>query len=352
MNSLRHIPLHMLLLAGLAVPQVLSANAVSSPTPVVKNSPSGYAGISPVTLDEKLRKENAQTNFPAGMGVVVGFIDPKGPAAGNLEQGDVLTRFDDQVLVNAEQFRALIQMHQAGDVVKIVLVRGDENKTVELKLGSRASPVATKAKSTPSVEKTPAKNDTGLKITINGQTVDMGEMPIDNGTITPVGPGQVVILGPNQGLPPEVAQQLEEMRRRGLPIPKVRVTPAPTVEEKVATPPAMQSRSQSFSFSLGNGAAVSSNSVACDCDGTVNLQESNGKKHAIIRDASGKVLFDGDVTTEEDRAKMSSTVRNRLKLVETNSLKVQGGDMVYPSNENNSDEPIIPTKKNNPKDGA
>ena len=68
----------------------------------------------------------------------------------------------------------------------------------------------------------------------------------------------------------------------------------------------------------------------------------------MIKDASGKVLFDGDVTTDEARAKMNPKVRDRLKLVESNSFKIQSA----PVEETNSDEPVLPKKKRDPKEGA
>jgi hypothetical protein len=166
-----------------------------------------------------------------------------------------------------------------------------------------------------------------MGITINGQTFEFNQDPM-------------------QGFPPEIIQQFNEMRQRGMAVPQ-----APQLAEAVPekeSAPALQSKSKSFSFSFGNGASVSSNSVASDRDGTVAIEERDGKKHAVIKDTSGKVLFDGDVTTDEARAKMNPKLRDRLKLVETNSFKIQSA----PVEEINSDEPVLPKKKNNPKDGA
>jgi hypothetical protein len=279
---------------------------------------------------------------------MVAFVDPKGPSMGILAEDDILVRLDDQVLVNPEQFRALIGMHQPGDVVKIVAVREDEVVNVDLKLGSRNAPVsappkakksiAPKADVKPAEEPAPAQAPQAvvpprMGITINGQTFEFNQDPM-------------------QGLPPEIVQQFNEMRRRSMAVPQAPQAQPQAAPEKESAPvpqaPALQSKSKSFSFSFGNGATVSSNSVASDRDGTVAIDERDGKKHAVIKDASGKVLFDGDVTTDEARAKMNPKLRDRLKLVETNSFKIQSA----PVEETNSDEPVLPKKKNNPKDGA
>ena len=347
MNSLRHIPLHMLMLAGLVGPLVAQENESAPQTPAAKVKPaaSAYAGISPAIVTELARRGVTSKDVPPGVGVMVAFVDPKGPSMGILAEDDILVRLDDQVLVNPEQFRALIGMHLPGDVVKIFAVREDEVVKVDLKLGSRNAPVsaAPKAKksSAPKVEakatdEAPAAAPKAvvpprMGITINGQTFEFNQDPM-------------------QGFPPEVIQQFNEMRQRGMPVPRA-VEPEVAVE-KESTPapsaPAIESKSKSFSFSFGNGASVSSNSVAADRDGTVAIDESDGKKHAVIKDASGKVLFDGDVTTDEDRAKMKPKLRDRLKLVETNSFKIQSA----PVEENNSEGSALPEKKRDPKDGA
>jgi hypothetical protein len=277
--------------------------------------------------------------------VLVAFVDPKGPSMGILAEDDILVRLDDQVLVNPEQFRALIGMRQPGDVVKIVAVREDEVVKVDLKLGSRNAPLsaAPKAKksSAPKVEAKAADEAVPtapkavvpprMGITINGQTFEFNQDPME-------------------GFPPEIIQQFNEMRQRSMPVPRVAEPEVEAEKESAPAPsaPAMQSKSKSFSFSFGNGGSVSSNSVAADRDGTVAIEERDGKKHAVIKDASGKVLFDGDVTTDEARAKMNPKVRDRLKLVETNSFKIQSA----PVEENNSDGSVLPKKKNEPKDGA
>ena len=351
MNSLRHIPLHMLMLAGLVGPLVAQENesAPQAPASKVKPAAGAYAGISPALVTELARRGVTSKDVPPGVGVMVAFVDPKGPSMGVLAEDDILVRLDDQVLVNPEQFRALIGMRQPGDVVKIVAVREDEVVNVNLKLGSRNAPVpvAPKAKksSSPKVEAKatdePAPNvpkavvPPRMGITINGQTFEFGQDPMG-------------------GFPPEIVQQFNEMRQRGMAVPQA---PQPEVTiEKESTPvpsaPAQQSKSKSFSFSFGNGGSVSSNSVASDRDGTVAIDERDGKKHAVIKDASGKVLFDGDVTTDEDRAKMNPKVRDRLKLVESNSFKIQSAPVVVPAEENDPDGSVLPKNKNEPTDGA
>jgi hypothetical protein len=362
MNSLHQIPLHMLMLAGLIGP--LAAQDKSAPaSPLTASTatkaalvPQAYSGLYVNSLTEELRGK-AGVTMPDGVGVNVIIVDPKGPSAGKVEVGDILTRLDDQVLVSPDQFRTLVRMRKPGDKLKLVAVRESGVKTIEVELTEKAvferpAPTARSAGVAPA----PAGQNNPLSITVNGQQIDLGNLPAGNGTVTQVGPGHVVIIGPNQGLPPEVLKQLEEMRARGLPIPPIGVPGFATgvpVPDQVpnAQGGTVQQRSQTFSFSLdGPGAKSSSSSVASDNQGTVSLEEKDGKKHAVIKDAAGNVTFAGDVTTEEQRAKLPAATRDRLKLVEGSSFSIQGQKPAKKAD--GAAEPEAPKKKRNPKEGA
>lgn len=361
MHSLHQIPLHMLMLAGLVSPVVAQDKSTPATAPTASTVtkaalvPQAYIGLSVNSLTEELRGK-AGVTMPEGVGVNVIIVDPKGPLAGKVEVGDILTRLDDQVLVSPDQFRTLVRMRKPGDKLKLVAVRESAVKTIEVELTEKAVFERT-APTVRSAGTAPAPDATNpLRITVNGQQIDLGSLPAGNGTVTQVGPGHVVIIGPNQGLPPEVLKQLEEMRARGLPIPPLDLQGfAPRVSVPDQVPNAQggttTQRSQTFSFSLGGpGAKSSSSSVASDDQGTVSLEEKDGKKHAVIKDAEGKVSFDGDVTTEDQRAKLPAATRDRLKLVEGSFLSIQGQKPAKKAD--GAAEPEAPKKKRNPKEGA
>lgn len=345
MSTFRQIPVHMLLLAGLVGPLAAQEKkapaAASSSQPAVVSAASpkvGYAGlhVGPVTEQDRL----AASTIPEGVGIRVGFVDPKGPSASKFEEGDVITRLDDQVIVNREQFRALVRMHKPGDTVRLTVVRGAEIKVVTLQLGE------TKAVA----DAAPAPGVAGRALADN-QGIDIDP----NATVTHVGPGSVVVIGPNVGLPPEVVRRLEEMRARGMMLPHntaLEIAPEDQPAPKSAAPQVQRSTSRSFSFGLGGASSVS-NSIAVDGNGSVALEEKDGKKHATIKDAAGKVVFDGEVTTEEQRAKMPEEARRRLKLVEGNSFSIPGFNSKAPAGaEPQQEAPAKPKKKYNPQEGA
>ncbi len=366
MNSLHQIPLHMLLLAGLVGPLAAQDKAAPvappAPSPAAKAAlvPQAYIGLYVNSLTEELRGKSGVT-MPDGVGVNVIIVDPKGPAAGKVEVGDILTRLDDQVLVTPDQFRALVRMRKPGDKLKLVAIREAAVQTIEIELTEKAviersPPTARSAGAAPTIISPGPGGANPMRITVNGQQIDLGSLPAGNGTVTQVGPGHVVIIGPNQGLPPEVLKQLEEMRARGLPIPPIGpqgLALGASVPDQApnAQGGTVQQRSQTFSFSLGGlGARSSSSSVASDAQGTVSLEAKDGKKHAIIKDADGNVTFEGEVTTDEQRAKIPAAARDRLKLVEGSSFSIQGQKSGKKAD--GAPEPEAPKKKRDPKQGA
>ena len=322
MNSLRQIPLHMLLLAGLVSP--MQAKNKDNETPAAKAAASDEVAYAGLNVGPRFEVENV--TVPDGAGILVGFIDPKGPSAGRVEEGDILTRLDDQMLFNAEQFRALVRTRKPGDKVKLTLVRGVEPMVVEFALGSR--PAERVSAGRPGVIQTP-----------NGITIV---------------PGGVI--------PPEVLRQLQDMQSGGPPPPvrspnpardQLRVQPGarsriPSVDELRAQPGAGATSSHSFSFSFGNGAKSSSTSMASDGEGTVSLEEKDGQKRAVVKDRDGRTLFDGDVTDKAAVEKLPADVRRRLRLVEGKGFTLPG----FPGNAVPAQAPTEEPKKYDLKKGA
>ena len=333
MNSLRRLPLHMLLLAGLATsgsaaePKAAAPDAKAA-APAQAQLP--YVGVNVLPLTPGFRERDLRMELPEGVGVVVGLVDPEGPAAGKLQEKDILTRLDDQVLVNAEQFRTLVRNRKPGQAVKLVRVRGDEVETVEVALAGRAAGRALAARPADAV----APDASGIRITVNGQEIDPSQM-IGGGAVTfgSGGPGgQVVIVGPGaQGLPEEIRQQLAEMRQRGLPIPDLEdgpdlpdITPPPAASGSGQ----IQGRrvttfSRSFALGTGGAGALSSSSFA-DEEGTVQVRKESGKTFATVKSADGQVLFDGEITTDEQRKALAESVRARIAQAEQPGIRIPG----------------------------
>lgn len=307
MNSFRQIPLHMLLLAGLV--GTAEAKDKAEAAPVAKAGQAAVADkVAYAGLNVGPRSDGANPSARAKVGLEVGFVDPQGPSAGKVEEGDVLTRLDDQMLFNADQFRALVRTRKPGEKAKLTLARGAEPMVVEITLGER-----------PAEPPAPARP----------------------------APGGAFRIGSGVTLPDELLRQLEDMRA-GLVAPPAARSRIPTVEDLRAQAGASSS-SHSFSFSFGNGARTSSHSMASDGEGSVSLEEKDGRKRAVVKDREGKTLFEGDVTDQASVDKLPADVRRRLKLVEGKGFSLPGfpgGAQVRPAPTQE------PKKKFDPKQGA
>lgn len=317
------IPLHMLLLAGLLAP-AHAADASASGTKASESAaakpaapaPSAYAGLNALPpTDEERAVLGAK--LPEGAGLRVGVVDPEGPAVDQLQPGDVLVRFDDQLLVNFDQFRSLVQMRRPGDTVKFSVLRNGSAMTVPVRLAVR--PAGVEASDRPRNKSATAadalKQDSGGARTIQ------------------VGPGFVINIGPGAAnFPPEIMQQLEELQSHGLFAQpgaaagaRARKGAAQDVEEPGRARPGVSARSsRSFSFGIGTGLTSSSSIHLFDEAGSVIVEDKDGKRHATVKDAGGTVLFDGDISTEAQRAQLSEDVRRRLKAVEGAVLSKPG----------------------------
>ncbi len=94
-----------------------------------------FLGIQPRPLTAALR---AQLDLPQGVGILITEVADRSPAAAaGLRAFDVLHKFDDQILVNAEQLTVLVRMHKPGDEVRLTVLRKAKSRVVPVKLGSR-----------------------------------------------------------------------------------------------------------------------------------------------------------------------------------------------------------------------
>ncbi|PTY05543.1 hypothetical protein DB347_14295 [Opitutaceae bacterium EW11] len=83
-----------------------------------------------------------QLGLPNGVGLVVQNIVPDSPAAGILKQHDILTKLNDQVLIETRQLAVLVRGYKEGDEITLTYVRGGKEATAKVKLTKRELPQA------------------------------------------------------------------------------------------------------------------------------------------------------------------------------------------------------------------
>jgi serine protease Do len=97
-----------------------------------------WLGIAPVTVDQSIAVANG---LSVDKGVVIAYILAGGPAdKAGLRELDVITHFNGEEVVAAEDLVQAIRSAKAGDTVTITFVRGDETMTTTAVLENSPPP--------------------------------------------------------------------------------------------------------------------------------------------------------------------------------------------------------------------
>jgi hypothetical protein len=87
-----------------------------------------YLGVGVTAVPAVVRD---QLKLQKGVGLVATYIEKESPAAGaDVRENDILTKLDDQVLVNPQQLAVLVRIHKLDDPVRLTVIR--EAKPIEL----------------------------------------------------------------------------------------------------------------------------------------------------------------------------------------------------------------------------
>jgi hypothetical protein len=214
----------------------------------------------------------AQLNLPRGTGLVVRHVVPDSPAAAVLQENDVLTKLDDQILIDAHQLAVLIRNHKEGDEVRLTYLRAGKEATATVKLTQHEVP-------------------------------KMARLQV------PLGPGgNFAFWAARPGELPEGGS--EDMDRVLALLDRHREQPGPRPERiEIERPHGPGLRA--LSVNTGN-----SNMVYSDEKGSLELTMKDRKKSLVAKDAKGAQLFSGSIDTPEQRKALPPDVRERPEQLE------------------------------------
>jgi hypothetical protein len=104
-------------------------------TRAAEKKPLSYLGILTSPVSQELR---TQLTLQEGFGLQVQEVMPDSPAKeAGLKAHDVLTKFEDQKLVNMEQLQVLVRSKKKDDQVLLTVISGGQPKNVTVKIGER-----------------------------------------------------------------------------------------------------------------------------------------------------------------------------------------------------------------------
>ena len=261
-----------------------------------------YLGVQVAPVMGALRE---QLGLPMGMGLVVEWVAPDSPAAAaRLARYDVLTRFNEQHLVNPEQLMVLVRDSKPGQEVKLGVIRHAMQATIPVKLASHEMP-----RFTP--EMFPGRGMMGP-----GMGHGMPGGPMSPGMRNPGMPGGP--MGPGMRGPGMPGQQDWPEGREG----KFQGERNPGGGLTYTLPGVMPPRPGG----KGPGEAESKITVRIQEDGrriiafedneyalTVTVDK-GGNKTLVARNLKeNKTVFEGPINTPEQRAKLPPPVARRME---------------------------------------
>ena len=83
-----------------------------------------------------------QLGLAKGFGLVVDYVVPDSPAAtAGLQQNDILKMLNDQILIDPNQLRKLLQTFQDGTTVTLTILRKGQEQKVTAKLTKKEMPI-------------------------------------------------------------------------------------------------------------------------------------------------------------------------------------------------------------------
>ncbi len=222
------------------------------------------------------------------MGLIVQNVAKDSPAAAVLQEDDILTKFEDQLLIDTRQFTVLIRSKKEGDEVKLTFLRAGKEQTAKVKLGKKDLPKVADA--------------------FHFFSAPVGQAPMFSPEALQQG---VVRLKDLSGAASEEVQEMVRrlQRERGnwFGTPGVRVI---TRAGKGATILDLPRGKISYS----------------DDNGSVEVEAEDGKRQLTVRDGNGKVTFEGPIMTEEDRKKLPDDVKKRIEKIEFSHFSFEPGD--------------------------
>lgn len=240
-----------------------------------------YLGIETAPINRTL---SAQLGLPKDVGLVVISVVEKSPASEVLKEDDVLTKFADQILIDTRQLSVLVRAKQEGEEVRLTFVRGGKEMTAKVKLGTRQ--VAKQA---------------NAFFFRNGDPGSFGtNMPML--PYAAQGTAGLPGMGPDDAR--DVLRMIEHERGNLVGGPGVRI-----MNRRGGGSTVLNLPDSNISFSTDEGG--------------IEIKSENKQRSLTIKDASGKVTFEGPITTEEERAKLPPGVKQRLEKLDIDAIRLE-----------------------------
>jgi hypothetical protein len=245
-----------------------------------------YLGVETAPMNRTL---GVQLGLPKDVGLIVTNVMEKSPAAEALQEDDVLTRFEDQILIDTRQLSVLVRAKKSGDEVKLTVVRGGKEMTVSARLGTREVP----------------KHANAFFFRHGGPEI----MPMTGGLSELTLDDKLPGMGPDDAR--DVLRMIEHERGNFIAGPGVRIMHRAGKGDTILDLP-----KANISYS--------------DDEGSIDIKVDDGKRNLTIKNTKGDVAFNGPINTPDERAKLPPEVGKRLKKLEADTMSFEAGEDFQP----------------------
>ena len=249
-----------------------------------------------VETSEVPRVLSEQLNLPRGFGVVIDDVVPKSPAAdAGLQRSDVIRLLNDQIIVSSGQLGVLVRSFAEGTTVTLTILRKGQEMKLPVKLAKHS--VSMNDDSDQNWDFDWDDGD-GNKMKFDFQMPDMTSVRESV---------RAAVESAREQARESVDRAREEARRAG--------EEARRAAQQLRIVTVNSGTTKSTKVDLTNATITFS-----DDKGQLKIETKDGKKVLTAKDAEGKLLFEGPIDTDEQRAKIPSAVRARFEKLENEEI--------------------------------
>jgi C-terminal processing protease CtpA/Prc len=252
-----------------------------------------------VATDEATEVVTAQLGLEPGVGLVVNYVATNSPAAkAGLQKNDVLVEFENQALVLPAQLRKLVQARKEGDTVKLVYYRAGKKETTTATLGKTSASFGLLG------------DEHSWGGDLKQLQLQLRELPIGD-TIRE----QMEVVRKSLGdakldqkkIQVEIERSVEQARKAVREALKEKSNADASTDAAAKALKELEHLNvdldKNTTVTIRNSGKTVKNVVKADESGTIAIL-SNPKLHLTAHDKDGKLVFDGEIETEEQRAKV------------------------------------------------
>jgi len=275
------------------------------------NSRTGtWLGLATEEVQEALA---SQLQLGPGVGLVVTYVVPDSPAAkAGLQRNDVITEFDGQALILPAQLRKLVQVRKDGEKVRVTFFRAGKKDSASVTLsktdlqtglldgqrwdGKQQGPEAATDQYTQLLSK---EYGDALRDKLKDLQHSLGELQIDQGQVSK-----------------EILHSIEEARKASADAARsatnaLRQSESDTkILEYLSRGTLGVSKDVSITINSADG---SRRSIVRTDNGGTYVIVANPRKHLTVHDPSRKLLFNGEIETQEEQAAVPREIWDKVK---------------------------------------